>query len=73
MSKSSSTLQTTLFSGYLRQSQVLAIVPISSSTLWRWCRDPQGLFPKPVKLGARVTAWREEDVQAWLKKAGEVS
>lgn len=58
-------------SGYRRLPQVLIDVPVGATTLWRWCR--QGLFPKPVKLGARVTAWREEDVQAWLKKAGEVS
>ena len=71
MQKSNSTLHTTPSSGYLRQPQVLAIVPISSTTLWRWCS--KSLFPKPVKLSSRVTAWREEDVQAWLKKAGEAS
>lgn len=71
MSKSNSTLQTVPCSGYLRQPQVLAIVPISSTTLWRWCS--KSLFPKPVKIGPNSTAWREEDVQAWLKKAGEAS
>lgn len=27
----------------------------------------QGTFPKPVKLSARVTAWKCEDVWAWLE------
>jgi predicted DNA-binding transcriptional regulator AlpA len=43
-----------------------ALVPISASTLWQWVRD--GKFPKPVKLGERVTAWRVEDVRAYLEK-----
>lgn len=37
---------------------------ISESTLWRWVRE--GKFPKPVKLGEAVTAWRARDVEAWL-------
>lgn len=41
-----------------------AIVPFSGPTLWR--RVKTGDFPKPVKLSARVTAWRVEDVRAWM-------
>ena len=40
------------------------IVPIAPATLWRWVRA--GTFPKPVKLGANITAWRAKDVQRWL-------
>jgi len=50
--------------GFLRQRQVLAFVPISKSTLWRQVRARS--FPKPVKLSARVTAWRAEDVRQWI-------
>ena len=51
--------------GFLRQAQVLALVPVSKSTLWR--RVQAGSFPAPLKLSERVTVWRAEDVQAWIK------
>jgi predicted DNA-binding transcriptional regulator AlpA len=51
--------------GYVRESQLIPeIVPISSATLWRWCKA--GRFPKPQKLGPRVTAWNVSDVRAWM-------
>ena len=52
--------------GYVRQSQLIpAIVPFSSATLWRMVKT--GGFPAPVKLSARVTAWRVEDVRSWMQ------
>lgn len=50
--------------GFMRQPQVLGIVPFSAATLWRKCRD--GDFPKPVKLSDHVTAWRVGDVREWI-------
>jgi len=32
-----------------------------------------GKFPKPVKLGEKITAWRVEDIRALIEKAGGVS
>jgi len=52
--------------GFLRQPQVLAFVPISKSTLWR--RIQARTFPAPVKLSERVTAWRVEDIRCWIGK-----
>ena len=57
-----------LETGFLRQPQVLLFVPISRSTLWR--RIQAGTFPGPVKLSARVTAWRAEDVRRWIAEQG---
>lgn len=54
--------------GFLRQAQVLALVPVSKSTLWR--RVQAGSFPAPLKLSERVTVWRAEDVQAWMQAQG---
>ncbi len=54
--------------GFLRQPQVLAFVPISKSTLWR--RVEAGTFPAPVKLSPRVTAWRAEEVRRWIAEQG---
>ena len=55
--------------GFLRQPQVLVFVPISRSTLWR--RVQAGTCPGPVKLSARVTAWRAEDVRSWIAEQGK--
>jgi len=54
--------------GFLRQPQVLGLVPISKSTLWR--RVHAGTFPEPVKLSDRVTVWRVEDVRQWIDVQG---
>ncbi|MBK7901188.1 MAG: AlpA family phage regulatory protein [Betaproteobacteria bacterium] len=55
--------------GFLRQPQVLAFVPISKSTLWR--RIQARTFPDPVKLSERVTVWRAEDIRRWIGQQGE--
>ncbi len=57
--------------GYVRQSQLIpTIVPFSSATLWR--RVNSGDFPRPVKLSERVTAWRVEDIRAWMRERSAV-
>jgi prophage regulatory protein len=56
--------------GYVRQSQLIpAIFPFSSATLWRKVKD--GTFPKPVKLGPRITAWRVDDIRAIIANFGD--
>lgn len=55
--------------GFLRQPQVLAFVPISKSTLWR--RIQARTFPAPVKLSERVTVWRVEDIRRWIAQQGQ--
>ena len=54
--------------GFLRLPQILAIFPIGKSTWWEGCRT--GRFPKPVKLGARTTVWRAEDIAALVQSLG---
>ncbi len=43
---------------------VTGILPFSRATLWRLTKE--GRFPKPVKLGLGITAWRRSDVDAWI-------
>lgn len=58
--------------GYIRQTQLIGdrakgiagIIPLSASTLWR--KVKAHTFPAPVKLSAGVTAWRAEEVRAWM-------
>lgn len=57
--------------GYIRQAGLLAILPISSATLWRWVS--KGDFPQPVKLSPRITAWPIEAIQAWLAASAEAA
>ncbi|RYF32495.1 MAG: AlpA family phage regulatory protein [Comamonadaceae bacterium] len=49
---------------YVRQRELLTILPFSAATLWRKTRD--GSFPPSVKISKRITVWRRESVEAWL-------
>ena len=40
-------------------------IPVSKSTWWQGVKD--GRFPKPIKLGPRVTVWRAEDIAALIE------
>ena len=51
-------------SALLRKPDVLAMLKVSHSTLWRMVRDKT--FPAPVKLGRQLTAWRRAEVEAWV-------
>lgn len=56
---------------YIRQKDVLELIPFSAATLWRRVKaDPT--FPKPVKLSARITAWSRAEIYAWLQNKGEL-
>lgn len=57
--------------GFIRQSDLVpGMVPFSAATLWRKVKS--GEFPAPVKLSARVTAWRLEEVHAWMQSRTSV-
>ena len=52
------------YSGFLRVKDIIAPngpIPVSRSTWWQGVRD--GRFPKPIKLGSRVTVWRVDDIR----------
>lgn len=67
------------FTGFLRLNQLVGnpkanppiqpIVPVGRSTIWRKIKN--GEFPAPVKLGPMTTAWRAEDIRAWIEKQGQ--
>jgi len=57
--------------GFLRLSSILAPkgpIPVGRSTWWAGVKE--GRFPKPVKLGPRITAWRVEDIRALIENGG---
>lgn len=41
-------------------------IPVSKSTWWAGVKS--GRFPKPIKLGPRITAWRAEDIARILEQ-----
>ena len=48
--------------GLLRLSQfVPGVLPIAESTWWAGVKS--GIYPKPVKLGPRISTWRAEDIR----------
>jgi predicted DNA-binding transcriptional regulator AlpA len=56
--------------GFVRLPSILAPkgpIPLSKSTWWAGVKD--GRYPKPVKLGPRITAWRVEDIRKLIQQA----
>ncbi len=61
--------------GFLRLTQIVGnlkaeppippVIPVSKSTWWAGIKT--GRYPKPIKLGPRVTAWRVEDIRALIE------
>jgi hypothetical protein len=61
--------------GFLRLCQIVGdprrgiqpIIPVSRSTWWSGVKS--GRFPRPVKIGPRITAWRVEDIRRLVESA----
>jgi predicted DNA-binding transcriptional regulator AlpA len=56
--------------GFVRLPFVLAPlgpIPVSKSTWWKGINE--GRYPKPVKLGPRITAWKVEDIRALIERS----
>ena len=54
--------------GFVRLASILAPngpIPVSKSTWWDGVKT--GRYPKPVKLGPRITAWRVEDIRTLIE------
>jgi prophage regulatory protein len=49
----------------LRRPAVETRTGLSRSTIYDWMK--RGEFPQPIKLGARLVAWKESDITAWLE------
>jgi len=62
--------------GYVRLTQIignpkayppiLPIIPVSKSTWWAGVKS--GRYPRPVKLGPRITAWRVESIRELISR-----
>ena len=54
--------------GFVRRPVVLAHIPFGPTKLYEEVKA--GRFPKPVKLGERISAWRAEEIHAWIARQG---
>lgn len=54
----------------IRPRQVALLLGISCSTLWRLARTSPD-FPKPLKISARVSAFRAGDLRRFLRSRTE--
>lgn len=53
---------------HLRTEELLTMLGVARSTLWKWRRA--GLFPEPVTLGPNVIAWPVEAIDRWRTSLG---
>lgn len=51
--------------GFWRLAMILKLIPVSKSSWWAGVKT--GKYPKPVKLGPRMTAWRVKDIRALIE------
>lgn len=49
---------------FMRLPEVCKAAGISKSTIWERVR--RGMFPHPVKVTDKCTAWRSDEVEAWM-------
>ena len=40
---------------------ITPLIPVSSSSWWAGVKS--GIYPQPVKIGPRTTAWKVEDIR----------
>jgi prophage regulatory protein len=64
-------MQTIPETGFLRLRQVLAVIPLGRTCWLDGVKS--GRYPKPVKLSARCTAWRAEDIRELIKSLSDGS
>lgn len=50
----------------IRINELADTLGISKVTLWRWRKE--GILPKPIQIGSRVVAWREDTINEWLNE-----
>ena len=48
----------------VRIREVKAMTGMSHSTIYKYIAA--GQFPKPIKLGLRMAAWRVSTIEAWI-------
>jgi len=50
----------------IRLPEVITTVGFQKSTIWSRIKD--GTFPKPYKLGVRISAWKLSEINLWIEE-----
>ncbi|MFG1180828.1 helix-turn-helix transcriptional regulator [Xanthobacter versatilis] len=50
----------------MRLPEILQLIPISRSAFYAGIKA--GIYPKPLKLGARTSAWKVSDILALIER-----
>ena len=50
---------------FLRLPEVLSLVGVTRSTLYRWMEA--GTFPKQISVGGNTVVWVESAVTSWME------
>jgi len=53
---------------FLRPKAVAEKLGISTTTIWRWVKDEDMHFPKPIKLTPMITVFNASEIDAWHNK-----
>lgn len=53
----------------LRPKQVMERLGLSRSTLYQYIKE--GKFPAPFRIGVRATAWRQEQIEEYIRQRVE--
>lgn len=53
---------------YLTDVALAERLTIGRSTVWHW--SAEGLLPKPIKIGGRLSRWKWNEVVAFLDEKG---
>ena len=62
-------MQTIPETGFVRLTQILEVIPLGKTSWWAGVKS--GRFPKPIKLSARCTAWKAEDIHGLIRQFSE--
>lgn len=54
--------------GFVRLPQILSVIPISKSSWWLGVKN--GKYPKPIKLGRKISAWKVEEIKQLIEELG---
>jgi len=52
-----------------RLPQILELIPIGRSTWWKWVAENKA--PKGIKLGAKTTVWKSEEIHQLIADLAE--
>jgi predicted DNA-binding transcriptional regulator AlpA len=56
---------------YARPAEAARYFSVNKSTLWRWSKRED--FPKPSRIGRKITLFEIAAVERWLKAHGEAA